>query len=330
MAELSIENNPWSEAGWKDQVNEWITKELTHRGNVLMGPIEEVQNTIWSYVSKAPTSTGYYYFKAVTTSLSHEVPLTALLAEIALTFVPEVIAADTQRNWLLLRDGGQTLKSVTRADGDMTRWEEMVRHLARLQIQVIAQKERLLAAGIFDRRLHVLPQLYSEALENTPLLLIGEGGLREGELEQLHAFAPQVHEMCEVLAAYHIPETLHHDDLGAGNILVDGERYLFFDWSESAVAHPFFTLMIVLRYAEAVFECGEETLERITTAYLSCWTEYEPLERLHEAFALALRLAKLCRALSWQHILGYLAPQQRGEHADAFPYWLQVFLGTEE
>lgn len=330
MKDISSGNTPWSEVGWKEGANAWMTSELTRQGYTMTGPVEEVQSTIWSYVSKVPTSTGYYYFKAVTTSLRHEVPLTALLAEIALPFVPEVVMADTQRNWLLLRDGGQTLRSVTRADGDMTRWEEMVRHLARLQIQVVPQQERLLATGTFDRRLHMLPQLYTQALENTPLLLIGEGGLREGELEQLHAFAPQVREMCEKLATYRIPETLHHDDLGASNILVNGERYLFFDWSESAVAHPFFTLMIILRYAEGVFACGEETLERITTAYLSCWTEYEPMERLCEAFALALRLAKLCRALSWQHILGHLALQQRGEHANAFPYWLQVFLGTEE
>jgi hypothetical protein len=330
MTELSIENNPWSEVGWKEQTNEWITKELIYRENTLKGPVEEVQSTIWSYVSKVSTSTGYYYFKAVTTSLGHEVPLTALLAEIVPTFVPEVVVADTQRNWLLLRDGGQTLGSVTRADKDMTRWEEMVRHLAHLQIQVVEQKERLLATGIFDRRLHVLPQLYIKALENTPLLLIGEGGLREGELEQLRAFAPQVWAMCEKLATYRVPETLHHDDLGAGNILLNGECYLFFDWSESAVAHPFFTLMIVLRYVEVVLKCGEETLECITSAYLSCWIEYEPMERLREAFTLALRLAKLCRSLSWQHILGHLAPEQRGESADSFPYWLQVFLGTEE
>ena len=330
MTELSIEHNLWSEAGWKEQASAWFAKELTQRGNILTGPVEEVQNTIWSYVSKVPTNTGSYYFKAVTASLRHEVPLTALLAEIVPAFVPEVVAADTQRNWLLLKDGGQTLRNVTKVDGDMTRWEEMVRQLARLQIQLASQQERLLATGIFDRRLQVLPRLYAEALENTPLLLIGEGGLREGELELLHTFAPQVREMCETLAAYRIPETLHHDDLGAGNILVNGERYLFFDWSESAVAHPFFTLMIVLRYAELALECDQETLARITNSYLSCWTEYEPLERLREALALALRLAKLCRALSWQHILGPLAPQQRGESADAFPYWLQVFLGTEE
>ena len=330
MTDMHTERIPWSQSDWVETAHAWILEQLARKEYLVTGAIEQIKSSLWSYVARIATNKGYCYFKAVMRSLKHEVPATVLLREIAPTFVPKVLAEDAARNWLLLEDGGQTLGSYTKVDHDMTRWEEMVRELARLQIQVAPQKEQLLQTGIFDRRLSSLPQLYNEALQNTQMLMIEQGGLRAGELEQLQALAPQIQQMCTTLATYTIPETLHHDDLGGNNILYDDGRYLFFDWSESAVAHPFFTLMIVLRYVKFVCKCDDASIERIQHAYLSCWTPYEPMERLQEAFTLALRLARLVRALSWQHVLGHLAPEERGEYADAFPYWLQVFLGTQE
>ena len=53
------------------------------------------------------------------------------------------------------------------------------------------------------------------------------------------ALAPRFAELCERLAGYGVPETLHHDDFHDANIFVCGDRYTFADWGESCVAHPF-------------------------------------------------------------------------------------------
>ena len=65
-------------------------------------------------------------------------------------------------------------------------------------------------------------------------------------------------------------------------------------------------------------------------AYLAPWTCYEPIERLREAFSLAVRLGKLCRALTWQRFIAQLEPSAKWQYEGAFPYFLRVFLGTEE
>ena len=88
--------------------------------------------------------------------------------------------------------------------------------------------------------------------------------------------------------------------------------------------------MIVDRVFSYILQFPIETIAYLRDCYLQEWTHFEPIEDLHVAYDLAQRVGKLCRALTWGRILALLSRDVRQEYATAFPYWLRVFLGTEE
>jgi aminoglycoside phosphotransferase (APT) family kinase protein len=137
--------------------------------------------------------------------------------------------------------------------------------------------------------------------------------------------------MCAELASYGIPETLHHDDLGPGNVLdrTNGQ-FVSFDWGDSAVTHPFCSAFIPLRVARLVYDAPLQVLERLRDAYLARWLEFGPLEHLRTAFSLAHRLGALQRALTWYEGVPQLDPASRWEFADAPGYFLLHFFDGRE
>lgn len=322
---------PWMYIGWFDSVSLWLAEQLPLTGYRANGPLEQVSVSIWSSVLRVPTTDGYLYFKASAPVFAYEPVLTQTLARLFPTHMPSVLAVDQGRHWMLMRDAGTTLASLDETEADVEDWETMLRTYARMQIEASKHIDVLIADGIPDRRLKALPALFEEVLNATPLLLVGqENGLPAEELQQLLDFVPEFNTLCKQLASFNIPETLHHDDFHGGNVLFDGKNYVFFDWAECALAHPFYSMVILQRYAKYVLEYDEATLARLRDAYLKPWTAYASMERLRAAFALAQRLGTFCRALTWYRLIAHVEPKARPEYEGSLPYWLRLFLGTVE
>jgi hypothetical protein len=88
-----------------------------------------------------------------------------------------------------------------------------------VQIDLSARTSDLLALGVPDRRLTLLPTLYEQLLDEQTALLIGQpDGLTADEYTRLRSWIPQVQALCTELAQYNIPMTLHHDDFHDANI----------------------------------------------------------------------------------------------------------------
>ena len=148
---------------------------------------------------------------------------------------------------------------------------------------------------------------------------------------QLQAGELDVAALCARLAAYRVPPaTIHHEELSPGHIIARDGGCVCYDWGDSCVSHPLASLMMALRWPRMVLGWDAATLDRLRDAYLSAWTAYEPIERLHEAAALAARVAILCRALSWHALTTRMEPGARWAYADGAPYWLGLFLHGEE
>jgi len=113
-----------------------------------------------------------------------------------------------------------------------------------------------------------------------------------------------------------------------GNIFVRDGRYSFFDWGESCVAHPFFTMMVTLRSIayQLQLEANDPRLVRLRDIYLEPWLGYGPRQHLLAAYSLAQRLGTVCRALTWYRVVSNLPDPLKAEHAEAVPGWLQEFL----
>ena len=319
---------PWMRPGWFALATTWIDEQLARLDMERTAPPKQLKARSWSTVLRVPTTRGNLYFKASAPAFAFEPALTAKLYQLLPGQVPPVLAMDEQRHWMLMQDVGTELRDDT---DDPARLEEALRQYAEMQIRLAPHVEALVATGCPDRRLRLLPQLYQEILAATHLLHIDEPrGLPRDQYEQMLAFAPQLQAMCDELASYHVPESLHHDDLHTGNILFNGEHYVLIDLAECCLTHPFCSMFITLRVARYVLEYDEPALERLRLAYLAPWTRYEPMDRLRRALEIAHRLGSLQRALFWYNYLEQLEPELRWMHWDAAFYFLQVFLGTEE
>ncbi len=320
---LSNQRPPWSHPGWFDCAAAWIRAQTG--GDE---PVEQHHLRPNSCVLRS----GSWYFKAVAGINASEPTVTALLAEHFSDLVPAVLALDPDRGWMLQKDGGIPLRSLTQGTADLDLWKRVLRAFARMQIQAAGMLDPLLAAGLEDRRLDRVPALY-DALVDSPLLLGAEHpeGIPDAELAAMQARRSEVRALCDELATYRIPETIRHDDFHANNIMVDGECFGIIDWGESYVGHPFGSLFMALRYAAYLLDLkdADAALIALRDAYLEEWTAFEPLSRLLEAYHGAARLQMLSRALTWHDFMPSVDPALLPEYAGAAEYWLRLFMGFD-
>lgn len=326
---IPAQRRPWARPGWFATARSWLHNQLVQRHYHITGPLEQVNVEDWSCVLRVHTTAGTLYFKAADPAYAHEPSLTQTLSRFWPAKIPHVLAVEEQRLWFLMEDAGVPLFQPGDPEDNEMRWQTMLADYARLQIASIAHTDALLAAGCPDRRLSALPALFASAIANTSALRIGTD-MSEEEGARLRQMGPELEALCQQLAAYGVPETLHHDDLHGGNVMRRNNNYVFFDWAESAITHPFCSLTVVQRVMKYRFSYTQEKIDLLCDAYLEPWTVYAPLENLRAALGLALRLGKFCRSLSWYSLLQHCEPVVAAKYADAWPYWLRLFLGTVE
>jgi hypothetical protein len=85
-----------------DDVQHWLARHDIERA----GPILTVHERPWSTVLRVPVADGDLFLEQEQPVQAYEVPLTAALYERWPDRVPEVVVADTETAWLLLRDAG--------------------------------------------------------------------------------------------------------------------------------------------------------------------------------------------------------------------------------
>lgn len=321
----------WSQQGWFEEAMIWIQEQLQQLHYTVTGDIKQVYISPTSCVLSVATTSGDIYFKACAPLFQYEPRLTRTISQLLPTYSVRVLNVDDERSWFLMEDAGRTLRELTLEQRDLKRWQDAASLFAHFQIESIPHCAQLKAAGCPDRTLARIPELFDALLSDTSALMVDQkDGVPGDEMAQLHAFKPQLSALCDELMSYDIPETLHHDDLTSNNIALNERGYLFFDWAESAITHPFYSLFILLRAGKFIFEFSEDELKSIRDSYLSQWVAYQPMEHLQRAFEVAQRLAILCRCLTWHYVITHVGEHAKAEFLDATPYWLRLFLHDGE
>src|SRR5690349_17480938 len=146
-----------------------------------------------------------------------------------------------------------------------------------LQIDSSQKIDALLAAGCKDRRLNVLLSQI-EPLLNDELVL---GKLNPEERAKLQQTAPRLHQLIVELFSLDIPCTLLHGDLHGGNVIPHADTFLYFDWTDAAISHPFFD-MIHIFHAEDM-----QRKTALQESYLAAWEEHYPKLHVRHAWQLA-------------------------------------------
>lgn len=314
---------PWFAPGWFAAATDWIAAQLQRLGIAATGPVEQVRSWQRSAILRVATTAGHCYFKAVPPMFAHEPRLTAELAARNPQHFPAVLALDPARRWMLMQDvGGATLDQVR----EVERWEAALRDFARLQIAWVGQEERLIGLGCPDRRLARLAGQIDRLFADTAAMLPGRpAGLSAAEIDRLRGLAPRLRAMCSDLAGYNLPSSLEHGDFWAGQIVVNGDRSIFIDWSDSSLAHPFFSMLFFLVEIEDFFPRAPDVRTRLRDAYLQPWVRYAPMDRLVEAFELSQPLAALHHALIY-HELVLPNMEIKWEMELMLPFYLKMLL----
>jgi hypothetical protein len=337
LAEAEGETDPpqralWERPGWFAEAAMWLRQRADEAGYTLTGPVEQAHARLWSCMLTAPTDRGPLYFKAVEPTFAFEAPLTEALARRWPAHLPPVVAIDAARGWLLTAHGGQVVRDLVRGKDAIVHWGRLLAQFAQMQIQSAGEVDRLIAFGVPDRRLARMPRLYQEIVADRETLLVGRpGGLSEEDWARAQALLPVVEALCADLADCGLPAGLHHDDFGPGNaLLAPNGDYIFFDWSDCAITMPLCSLFIPLRWARYVLDYDGASLGRMRDAYLKPWRALVASDRLARAAPLALRLAKLQRALTWRTWVRATGPERAWDYADSAPYFLRMFINDDE
>jgi aminoglycoside phosphotransferase (APT) family kinase protein len=149
------------------------------------------------------------------------------------------------------------------------------------------------------------------------------------EAAELRTAVPRLTAICQELAAHPVPPSLVHGDLHLFNVAGGPGGYLFFDWTDACVAHPFVDTLTLL--VDEDEELDDAVRDRLRDAYLSEWTAFEPAERLQRAWRLAAPLGALHHAISYRSVVGGLEPPIDSHMARSTAHWLRkVLAGLRE
>ncbi len=319
----------WQDVAWLAEVRAWLDARLDELGLAQTGPAEQPHAPWWSTVLRVPTTAGTLWFKAARDT-GVEARLTALLHDLAPECTVDLLAADTDRGWMLTRDAGTRLREHATGPDQLRSWEELLPQYAALQVRLTDHVDEVLALGVPDLRPDVLPREARVLAEDQQMLRTApEDALTEAELTELRGPGiAELDRLCAELSARGVPNSLQHDDLHDGNAFVHGRAYVFFDWGDACVSHPFHTLVVTLR--ALAYRLGQEPgsapLLRLRDAYLEPWERFGSRAELVETAELARRTGTLQRALAWYATVLEMPRQRRHEEQDSVPYGVRLFL----
>ncbi len=327
---LASASRPWLDPTWFEETRAWIDAALRARG-LRLTAFDLPRLRPWSVVMRVETNAGACYFKATAPASIYEAGLTQTLSHHRPDCMPHLLALDAAHGWLLLADGGETLRTRLQSEKNLAHWLRVLPEYAELQLAMAGHLDEMLASGIPDRRLARLPAQFAALLADTSDLRLDQpDGISSDEYERLLDLHPRVEAMCAELANFGLPETIQHDDFHDGNVFVQDGCYRFFDWGDACITHPFCTLLVSLRSIATRFDLPPDApeLTQLRNAYLIPWASFAPPAHLIAAVELAQTLGMLCRVSSWRAALHGADEADSAPYIAAVPGWLQELLAA--
>jgi hypothetical protein len=284
---------PWERRGWYAEAVRWILSQCERLGHAPSGPVEQLK-AAWSLstILRVPTSVGALYFKAAYAKPPSELAIIDTLARRWPRNIPVVIASDVDRGWMLMRDFGE--RSLDHEP--IARWQAANRRFSAIQLACSADLTPWWRLRCPDRRIPVLVACMDRMFCDPTATRIDEpGGLTSVAMAQLRKLMPRLHDMWGELATIPIPASLVQQDFRHGNIALSETGYVFYDWSDTVVGHPFFACCRFLDYLPngPGSRRGlpvEERRRRIAVSYLQPWTRIVGHDDLWRAFELVRQL----------------------------------------
>jgi hypothetical protein len=311
----------------------WVLARLQRLGVDLVGAMDREHVRPWATAVRVPTSAGVLWFKAHTSVLSHEAPVTRVLAELRPDAVLDVVASDDDRCWLLTRDAGEKIRTRISSASDLHLLEPVLAAYGDLQRRATDRVADLLAAGALDRRSARVGELLAAAVHADQAT--GGAGqvdpLTPSEHERLLAAVPVLQQVAAEAAAL-VPDSIEHSDLHDGNVFVlDGVGRVG-DFGDSCVSQPLASLLVLqtsLTHRLGIDPAAPE-LHRLYHAALEPWTDRCPLGDLVDLLPRVRPIGMLTRGLTWRALITELGPDAMHEFGDGWSGWARDLLAALE
>lgn len=283
----------WEREGWFNKAVSWIDHELDSRNIQVTGSVRQLRAGWYSStILQVNTAQGYCYFKAAHHADPNEAAVTMAIARKWPQWVPEPLAVDVERNWMLSRDYGLPLNAGEKPED----YSGAARALAELQIESLQDIENWEKFGCRTRNTERLAEFLVGIDSIYPVLSRGRESLASSELDLLETAVKGLHENCEQISELTIPDMLVHHDFKSRNLYRREQGYWITDWADAMIAHPFISLARIVNSTDG--ETTPGTLSNITAAYLEPFEVYGSPEQLERTLAVAAKLADvatLCR-----------------------------------
>jgi hypothetical protein len=302
-----------STSAWIASATRWADAQMARARITRTGEPARHRVRPWGTVVAIPTDAGTVWLKAVGPTARHEVAIAPILAAISPEDVLTPIAADPDRGWLLLPNGGAPpLGDDADADAIIGALLPVMPRYAALQLALAPLVDDLLDAGVPDMRPARLPAVYRELLVGIRPWLDAHGtAAQRAAWPRLAQLDPWMEDACARLAASPVPASLDHQDLHDGNVLVaDGSAPpRLYDWGDSVIAHPFASALVPM----GMLIDGEDLapddsrLLALRDAYLEPFTALAPHAELVVDLEVAARLAHIARAWTWSRVAALAA-----------------------
>jgi hypothetical protein len=281
---------PWQRRGWLAKARAWIRKRdpSPRSDRASLTPVRGA----WpgSCVIRVGAVRGARYFKATPLDAPPESALLRALSRRWANHVPEVLAASTDRRWMLLRG----LSGVR--PGAFT-WDDIEAALALLARIQVDSTDRLAEAPFAPLPEWNLETLTTELAETAARAM--EWDLwPETRSARLDRLLDRVETMVRRLQRVRLPDALLHTDFHPGNLARRRGQVVLLDWSEASRGHPFFSATRMLDYLPR--EELDARRPRLAEAYTAPWQRQASSKALQRAFEIAERLHPARQAVRWR------------------------------
>jgi len=276
---------------WKSDAKNWIEQTLKQLNYKKIDEQVIVEDWFLGDVWRIPTDKGNVYFKA-TASLplfSNEAGVCNLLTDIFKDKVPNVLAIDKARHWLLTSDFGEPLSEEV----DLTVWNDAYQIWGELQSLSVEHVNKLHQSGCQSRRIEHLSEQLIWHFNQTEIAEI----VNENNIVFDNSLLSRLEAAVQKLSEYSLPDCLVHGDLHEGNMAKTADSYLFFDWSDACVTHPFMEGNFIYQFSETSLK------QELIKNYLFNWRDYLPEFELQRAWEAAEPVCYAHHTLSYASIV---------------------------
>jgi hypothetical protein len=263
---------PFSRIGWIDEIQAWVHSVTEGYGVTLTGETLHLSSGGHFCLIRLGTSDGNgYWLKATGEPNTREFGIVTLLAEACPQYLPRLIATREDWNAWLMEDHGCSLHNSESLED----FRRAVRAMADLQKIFIGRSDALFAACCGDHRNQTLRSHIVDLIAYLDEAMVLQTSAKAPKLStsRLREIGTALDRACSMQQELGIPDSLMHSDINPGNILYDGNRYVFTDWCEANVGNPFITLEQMCLHAVRRSQEPELWTRALRDEYKACWKD---------------------------------------------------------